>query len=238
MLHRRYLDEADAEFSALADWPISTAPEPAGMERTGLQAARFADPRRRIIDALVATVARRGYDSTTVERVLQTADVPEVVFHEHFESKQDCFLQALDELIGHVECMVLKRLAVSAPWPERVRMGLQTLLFALADHPDGARVGMVECLSAGEAAVERLRSALVIFVPILEEGREQADTEHLSPQTSEAVVGGIASIIHRRVLEGHTSELPALLPDLLYFTLMPYLGHHRALMAAGQGTRV
>src|ERR1039457_5648094 len=73
MLHRRYLDEADAEFSALADWPISTAPEPAGMERTGLQAARFADPRRRIIDALVAPVARRGYDSTNVEPVLQTA---------------------------------------------------------------------------------------------------------------------------------------------------------------------
>ncbi len=59
------------------------------------------------------------------------------------------------------------------------------------------------------------------------------DTAHLPPQTSEAVVGGIASILHRRVLEGHTAELPALLGDLLYFALMPYLGHDRALAIAG-----
>ena len=58
------------------------------------------------------------------------------------------------------------------------------------------------------------------------------DIAHLPPQTSEAIVGGIASILHRRVLEDHTSELPALLPDLSYFALLPYLGHERALAAA------
>jgi hypothetical protein len=98
-------------------------------------------------------------------------------------------------------------------------------------------VALVECLSAGEPAIARLRSAMASFVPILEEGRRSAgspeDTDHLPPQTSEAVVGGIASILHRRVLEDRTSELPALLRDLLYFALMPYLGHERALVAAG-----
>jgi AcrR family transcriptional regulator len=192
------------------------------------------DPRRRIIDALIATVAQRGYDRTTLERVLHVADVPAPIFDEHFENKQDCFLQAFDELVGRLECTVLERIARPLPWPERIRVGLQTLLYALAGHPDGARVAMVESLSAGEPAVERLRCALASFVPILEEGLAQApNTKHLPPLTSEAVVGGIAAIVHRRVLEGHTAELPALLPDLLYFALMPYLGHHRALSAAG-----
>jgi AcrR family transcriptional regulator len=45
-----------------------------------------ADPRARILDALIATVAYRGYDRTTVERVLQTADVPGAVFDEHFQN--------------------------------------------------------------------------------------------------------------------------------------------------------
>jgi AcrR family transcriptional regulator len=196
--------------------------------------ARRADPRRRIIDALITTVAQRGYDRTTLERVLHVAGVPVPVFAEHFENKQDCFLAAFDELIGRLECMLLERSARPLPWPERIRLGLQTLLRALAGHPDGARVAMVESLGAGEPAVERLRCALASFVPILEEGLELApSTEHLPPQISEAVVGGIAAIVHRRVLEGHTAELPALLPDLLYFALMPYLGHHRALSAAG-----
>jgi AcrR family transcriptional regulator len=195
------------------------------------------DPRRRILDALVATVARRGYDRTTLERVLHVAKVPAPVFDEHFENKQDCFLQAIDELIDQVERRVLGQIAVAAPWSERIRLGLQTLLCALASHPDGARVVMVESLSAGDAAVERLHSAFATFVPVLEEGLAQSDrssagAEHLPPQISESVVGGVAAIVHRRVLEGHTAELPELLPDLLYFALMPYLGHHDALTAA------
>jgi AcrR family transcriptional regulator len=197
-------------------------------------AVRRGDPRRRILDALVVTVAQRGYDRTTLERVLHVAGVAAPVFDEHFENKQDCFLQAFDELVGRLECTVLERIARPLPWPERIRLGLQTLLRGLAAHPDGARLAMVESLSAGEPAVERLRCALASFVPILEEGLELApSTDHLPPLTSEAVVGGIAAIVHRRVLEGHTAELPALLPDLLYFALMPYLGHHHALSAAG-----
>lgn len=208
----------------------------AGDERWRLN--RSPDPRRRILDALVETVARRGYDRTTLDRVLCVAEVAAPVFYEHFEDKQDCLLQAIDELIGQVECMVLERISTVAPWSEQIRLGLQTLLCALACNPDGARVAMVESLSAGTRAVERLRSAVALFVPILEEGRAHAaSVEHLPPQASEAVVGGIASILHRRVLEGHTTELPGLLPDLLYFALMPYLGHHRALMAAGLGVR-
>jgi AcrR family transcriptional regulator len=203
----------------------------------GPKTGRSSDPRRRILDALIETVARRGYDRTTLDRVLHLAEVPAPVFDEHFENKEDCFLQAVDELIGRLECMVLERVHRPAPWSERIRLGLETLLAALACHPDGARVALVECLSAGEPAIARLRAALATFVPILEEGRAHAPSvEHLPPQASEAVVGGIASILHRRVLEGHTAELPSLLPDLLYFALMPYLGHRRALIAAGLGT--
>ncbi len=127
-----------------------------------------------------------------------------------------------------------------------MRSGLQTLLVAFAGDPDSARVALVECLSAGEQAIARVRAAIAKTVPVLEEGRKgdgQAgtwapDTSHLPAQTSEAVAGGIASILHRRVLEGRTSELPALLPDLLYFALMPYLGHERALVASESRLRL
>jgi AcrR family transcriptional regulator len=205
-------------------------------------AVRSADPRRRILDALVHTIAFRGYDRTTIDRVLLLAEVPAPVFDEHFEDKQDCLLAALDELIGRIESTISERLGGSESWSERVRIGLQALLAALAGHPDGARVVCVECLGAGEPAIERVRSAMASFVPTLEEGRDgdrdsdvetaEPDAAHLPPQTSEAIVGGIASILHRRVLDGNTAVLPTLLPDLLYFALMPYLGHEPALAAA------
>lgn len=206
-------------------------------------AARSGEPRRDILEALVQTIALRGYDRTTIDCVLLAADVPAPVFDEHFEDKQDCLLAALDGLIGAVESAIAERVDGSASWPERVHTGLRALLAALAGHPDGARVVFVECLGAGEPAIERVRSAMAGFVPILEEGRGGGDRDydaetidpdaaHLPPQTSEAIVGGIAAILHRRVLEGDTATLPTLLPDLLYFALMPYIGHERALASA------
>jgi AcrR family transcriptional regulator len=195
--------------------------------------SRSSNPRARVLDAMIATVSYRGYDRTTMERVLQTAEVPAAVFDEHFANKEDCFLQALDELVSRIESRVLERVRRDVPWPERVRSGLEALVGGLTEDPDGARVLLVECLSAGAAADERYRVLLRLFPPLLEEGRfHSANPDHLPPGTSEALVGGIVAILHRRALEDRTGELPRLLGDLAYFALLPYLGHHRALIAA------
>lgn len=192
------------------------------------------DPRRLLLDAMIETVALRGYDRTTVSRVLFSAGVQEAVFSEHFHDKHDCFLRAVDELIGHVEHEAMTQFAQAMPWPERVRAGLRSLLDALAEHPAGASVAFVEILGAGPDAYERARAALRLFTSLLEEGRSYvAEPGQLPAHTSEAIVGGIVSIVHRRVLQGDTAQLPALHADLTYFALLPYLDHDRALAVAG-----
>jgi AcrR family transcriptional regulator len=194
---------------------------------------RSPNPRVRILHAVIATASYRGYERTTIERVLQTAEVAAEVFGEHFENKEDCFLHALDALIARLERRVMEQVERTAPWPERVRSGLGAMLDALAEDPDGARVVLVECLSAGPAASERHHALLRVFPALLEEGRFHcANPDLLPPCTSEAMVGGILSILHRRALEDRTGELPRLRGDLAYFALLPYLGHHRAIVAA------
>jgi hypothetical protein len=42
--------------------------------------------------------------------------------------------------------------------------------------------------------------------------------------TDEAVIGGIASLLGRRVLAGEAEQLDRLRPDVLEFALTPYLG--------------
>jgi AcrR family transcriptional regulator len=196
--------------------------------------APFLDHRRRLLDAMIETVALRGYDRTTVSRLLSSANVQEAVFSEHFRDKHDCFLEAVDDLIGRAELSALEQFQRPAPWSERVRLALESLLCALARDPDGARVVLVEMLSAGPAACERHRSALALFASLIEQGRAQSqNAEYLPVQTSEAIVGGIAAILHRRVLQGETAQLPALHADLTYFALLPYLDHECALAVAG-----
>jgi len=225
MLHDKH---RDAEPTSASDFTAPCAPAPTEGPRHTKP-----DPRRRILDAMIETVSSRGYDRTTISRVLQSAQVQEAVFSEHFRDKHDCFMHALDDLIGGAELAALEQFRRPAPWPERICLALQSLLRALARKPDGARVAFVEALSAGPQASERHRSALRLFTSLVEEGRSQAaSTEHLAPQTSEAIVGGIASILHRRVLEGDIAELPALHRDLTYFALLPYLDHERALAVA------
>jgi AcrR family transcriptional regulator len=192
------------------------------------------DPRRRLLNAMIETVAQRGYDRTTVSRVLCSADLQEAVFTEHFHDKHDCFCQAVDDLIGRVELAALEQFQRDVPWHERVRAGLESLLFALAHDPNGARVALVEMLSAGPAARKRQCSALALFTSLIEQGRAQCpQAKHLPEQTSEAIVGGIASILHHHVLQANTADLPALHADLTYFALLPYLDHEPAMAVAG-----
>jgi AcrR family transcriptional regulator len=213
VFHQSHTDAAPAPVA------VATVPRP--------------DPRKRLLDAMLETVALRGYDRTTVSRVLSSSGIQEAVFSEHFQDKHNCFLTALEELFESVEGAALELFRQPLAWPERVRLGLQSLLDALAQHPDEARVVFVEMLAVGPAACERGRALLALFASLIEEGRSCAPSpEQLSAHTSEAIVGGIVSIVHRRVLQGDTDELPSLHADLTYFALLPYLDHERALTVA------
>src|SRR5690242_19718716 len=167
------------------------------------------DPRQRMLDAMIHTVALRGYERTTVSRMLTYAELPDALFSEHFDDKHDCFMQALDELITSAERAALEHFARPVPWQERMKGALRDLLDALACNDDAAQVLFVEMLAAGAAALERQRQALELFTSLVEQGRALSPyADQLAPQTSEAIVGGIASILHRRALQGEVAQLP------------------------------
>jgi AcrR family transcriptional regulator len=215
----------DAEPGLSLDSPVTATAVAVGATRL--------DPRRRLLAAMIETVALRGYDRSTVSRVLSSSGVPEAVFSEHFRDKHDCFMQAVDDLLCRAECSALEHFQRGDSWPQRMRLALKSMLDALAGDPAGARVALVEILAAGPAACERQRSALALFASLVEEGRSYCpNAEHLPAQTSEAIVGGIAAIVHRRVLQGETEQLPGLHADLTYFALLPYLNHEQALSVA------
>jgi AcrR family transcriptional regulator len=191
--------------------------------------------RERLFEAIVRTVAEEGYVETSVEAVLQRAGVSRRTFYDQFSGKEDCFLQAYDAVLAQLMAVVTEAYGGSGPWPERVRAGLSALLEFLASEDAVARVAMIEVLAAGPRAIARYSEALEGFVPFLDEGREASrQGAQLPPGTAHAVIGGLASVIHRRLLDGKADELPSLLPDLLYFTLVPYLGHARAARYAYQ----
>lgn len=190
---------------------------------------RRRDPRERILDAMIETVAARGYDRTTVRHVMASTRLDAALFSEHFDDKHDCFFQAVDDLLSAGEHAALELFEADLPWSELVSAGLEGLLSALADHPAAAYVLLVELPATGPDLCTRRRVATTLLTALMEQGRDRGTSdEELPIQTSEAIVGGVLSILHRRVLLGETAKLPTLCDDLAYFALLPYVGQERA----------
>jgi AcrR family transcriptional regulator len=194
--------------------------------------------RERILDALAETVAKRGYQGTSVELIVKRAGVARVTFYENFENREACLLACFEEAVGEVRGQVLAAAAKEKEWSAQVRAGLATLLEWIRSHPALARTCLVETVTAGPAALGRYELALESFAPPLRRGREfTAEGALLPPTLEDSIVGGIVWMIHQRLLRGEAESCPALLPTMLRFSLSPYLGEERVAQLAANAQK-
>lgn len=194
--------------------------------------------RERLIAGLAEAVAENGYGGTTIAHITRQAAVSRRTFYEHFASKDECFVAAYDTVMAELSERVGQAFEEEDEWPRAVKAGIRAMLEFLAAEPNLARLCVVEALVAGPAVVERYDAAIQSFVPYFRSGREGRSPEvlaRLSPTTEEALVGGMMSLISRRIIAGKTAELESLLPDLVEFTLSPYLGGPEAAKIAREG---
>lgn len=193
--------------------------------------------RERLIAGLAEAVAENGYAGTTIAHITSHAAVSRRTFYEHFSSKDECFVAAYDTVMAELRERVSAGFEGAEDWPHAVRSGIAAMLAFLAAEPQLARLCMVEALVAGPVVVERYDAAIQSFVPYFQGGREGRSPEvlaRLSPTTEEALVGGMVSLISRRIIAGKAEQLEELLPDLVEFTLTPYLGSEEAAKVAAE----
>jgi AcrR family transcriptional regulator len=187
--------------------------------------------RERLIAGLAEAVAENGYSGTTIAHITRHAAVSRRTFYEHFSSKDECFVAAYDTVMAELRERVSEGFEEANDWPHAVRSGIGAMLTFLAAEPQLARLSMVEALVAGPVVIEHYDAAIQSFVPYFSSGREGRPPEvlaRLSPTTEEALVGGMVSLISRRIIAGKAEDLEELLPDLVEFTLTPYLGSQEA----------
>jgi AcrR family transcriptional regulator len=194
--------------------------------------------RERLIAGLTEVLHEVGYQKTTVSLIGRRASVSKSDFYKHFESKDDCFFAAYEAAIERIREQVLAACGRHGKnhWPPRIRDGIATLLTTLAADPALASISLVEGLRAGRGVYDRYQAAVESFVVCLREGAPEAPGGGEVPAaTDEAVVGGIASLLGRRVLAGETEQIGQLLPEVLEFALTPYLGtvEARRIISAG-----
>lgn len=181
--------------------------------------------RQRLLTALADSLEENGYERTTVASIGKRAGVSKSDFYKQFESKDACFVAAYDDSVERIRELVRTACEEREEWAKGVLAALTTLLDFFGVQTAQAQLVLVEGLRAGRGVYDRYQAALQSFVPYLREGAPApAGAERPPDTTDEAVVGGIASLLARRVLAGETTELPGLLPEIAEFALTPYLG--------------
>lgn len=194
--------------------------------------------RERLVAGLTEALYEVGYQKTTVSLIGQRAAVSKSDFYKHFESKDDCFFVAYDAAVARMRAWVAESCDATAgePWPVRVKVGLAALLELLSSEPALASMVLVEGLRAGRGVYDRYQGAIEAFVGVLREGAPETPGRSEVPEaTDEAVVGGVASMLGRRVLAGEAEQLDQLFPEILEFVLSAYLGveEARRIVSAG-----
>jgi AcrR family transcriptional regulator len=219
-------DPADTSVKPAREYPPELSRLPPG--RHGLPREFVVhNQRERLIAGLAEAVAENGYAGTTIGHITSHAAVSRRTFYEHFSSKDACFVAAYTTVMEQLRERVAAAFEEQEEWPWAIRAGLAAMLAFLAAEPNLARLAMVEAMVAGPVVVERYDAAIQSLVPYFKAGREGRPPEvldRLSPSTEEALVGGMVSLISRRIIAGRTAELESLLPDLVEITLTPYIG--------------
>jgi AcrR family transcriptional regulator len=177
--------------------------------------------RDRMLEAMTRAVGARGYVNVTVADVVALAGVSRTTFYEHFDDKEQCFLEAYSDGARAVvqEIAASVRASHAEDWHERVRTGITRYLELLANNPDLARALLVDILGAGPQAVQLRRRVFSSFVDLYRahpNGTSPADVamRHVPEPYLRALVGGIGELVQEHIVTQGPQSLPEL-TDLL-----------------------
>lgn len=199
----------------------------------GSSGAEMPDPRlvtppkrQRILDAMIEVTGTAGYENVSVQAVLNRAGVYRQAFYDNFADKDDCYAEAWRDRVERVERRLIAAAAGEQTWAAQLRTGLDSLLAFLDSDAVAARALLVEVHIAGGKALDERAAAMRRFREFLDSARSGTD-EAPTPIAGEAIVAGVAAVIHSRLATG-AGQFRQLLPEFVYFAVLPYFGAEAA----------
>lgn len=168
--------------------------------------------RERMFGAIVAVVADKGYEATTVADVLSLSGVSRSDFYKHFANKAECLTAAAEALLEPT----LQALANGhGSGEERARATFDSFIGLLEAQPAAARVCFVELHAmgdSGEAVVDRALEAMAEMV--VARSATIPGGDRLSPEWARILLGGLCKVIHTRLYRGQDEQFSAQAPEL------------------------
>ncbi|MHB1538118.1 MAG: TetR/AcrR family transcriptional regulator [Solirubrobacteraceae bacterium] len=197
-----------------------------------------ADQRRRLHGAMVAAVARGGYEQASVDEIVGLAGVSTKTLYSLFGSKRDCFLATCDHVvedsIARVTGAFCRGSALGGP-----RAGLLAAFERLVDdaitRPASSRIAFTELLTLGTDLRARIQWGESVSEGVLTRGvRHAGGGEPIPPMLAKAMVHGVWSVMRRALLERRERGLHGVEREMMDWVLALSAGNlsRLALVAA------
>jgi AcrR family transcriptional regulator len=181
--------------------------------------------REKILIGMLEAVGSTGYEATSVRTVLAKTGLYRQAFYDNFADKDDCFRAALDVGMARLEATLVAAAAGAESWKGRLRAGLAALLDFLDAEADIGRALIVEVHAAGPEALARRAAAMKRATDFIDLAREDPEAGESPPRiAAEGVAAGIHAVIHGRLSTGACEGFAELLPEFMYFAVLPYFG--------------
>jgi AcrR family transcriptional regulator len=170
--------------------------------------------RERLFAAMVATVAERGYEATTVADLVELSGVSRSAFYRHFADKQKCFLAAIEALVGPALEMIEEGLKLPGD-TELAKQAFQGLFQQLVNQPAAAKMCFVDVYAAGPEGIALVDRTIDAFEVLLKQMLDQTPGhEEMPSEIARALVGGVQKVITKRLFRSQEKELLELAPQL------------------------
>ena len=181
--------------------------------------------RQRILEGMLEAVGSLGYDGASVRTVLGRTGLYRQAFYDNFADKDACYLEAFDFGVARLESVVIAAAAGEESWQGKLRAGLGALLDALDEDPDVGRALIVEVHAAGAEALAKRTEAMGRITGFVDQARADAEESESPPSIApEGIVAGIHAVVHSRLARGANDGFRELLPEFMYFAVLPYFG--------------
>lgn len=184
--------------------------------------------RERILEGMLQSVGAEGYDTTSVRTVLDSTGLYRQAFYDNFADKDACYLEAFEFGVERLETPVLAAAASQKTWQGKLRAGLGALLEAFDSDPDLGRALIVEVHAAGPKALEKRTEVMDRITAFVDSARGAGEGESPPPIAPEGIVAGIHAVVHARLATGSSEGFRELLPEFMYFAVLPYFGSEAA----------
>ena len=117
--------------------------------------------RQRLLDAAIRLFGRKGFHATTVPMIVRAASSSIGSFYFYFRNKEDIFAAVLESLGEKISAALNQAFARAGADPlVHMRAAVETLVQFLAEHPEEARVLIIESSGLGKR-LEAVRRAIV-----------------------------------------------------------------------------